>query len=113
MKICIQISDPWDLGEFIGWKPIIGEIISFSQNEEKVLVKLINPIKIIDKTFNYVVYSVKFQSDKIKDLLNGNTLCGSGVGISDSQYYSTNPFANTWRGGGLAFIGSLNLIDEK
>jgi hypothetical protein len=47
MKIRIQLSDPWDLGESIGWRPLVRELRQTTANAhgELALVRLDEPLE--------------------------------------------------------------------
>jgi hypothetical protein len=106
----ISISEPWDLGETLKWKPVLGHLLRTTSDERggRALIELDEPVTYGGSVWRYVVASPRHQGNQVTALLSGRSVLSALVGISDQQAKADNPFETSkWRGGGLAFIGDV------
>ena len=109
MRIVVRISDPWDLGEPIEWKPLEGTLLQIIEDEQggKALIVLDHGVAYRGAEWRYLVASVRHMGDKIAMLQSGKKVFSSMIGISNEQAASAQPLdTGHWRGG-LALIGDI------
>jgi hypothetical protein len=110
----ISISDPWDLGEALQWKPLRGHLLQTASDERggKALIELDEPVSYGGSVWRYVIAAPRHQGNQITELQSGRKVFSALVGISDQQAKADNPFdTSKWRGGGLVFIGDVEPAD--
>jgi hypothetical protein len=107
--IVLKISDPWDLGESLGWQPLPGSIISVNEekNPSAVLVKLDAPFQFRTYDCQFFIASPRHLGDQLDQVARGMPLFCGLTRISTEEARSANPFdLSRWRGG-VAIIGEL------
>lgn len=112
MRISIMLSDPWDLGEALKWRPLRGELLQMTPDDHggKALIELNESISFRDSVFRYVVASPRHKGSEIAELRNGKKVFCAMTGVSDEQAESGAAMdINSWRGG-AAFIGDIQAI---
>ena len=108
VQVSIQISDPWDLGERLGWKEIVGELSLVDLDRNSVLVKLDAPVNGEKEIYPYLVGETRHVGSKITDLSAENDLCCNFTGLTYERSLSADPLdVSWWRGCGLVIIGGL------
>jgi len=109
IRIQISLSDPWELGESLKWKPVLGQIVLDANDlsDGRALVTLDQPIEFRGSKYRFAVAAPRHEGRSIQELLpSGSVLC-SFIGITDEQAMSSDATSiDRWRGG-LAFIGEL------
>lgn len=111
-NVIIIVSDPWDVGEAVEWKPIRGELFETQGSEQsgKALVKFEKPITYQNTAYHYAVVSPRRRENPLAGLVGGNMVSCVLTGIADEQATSDNPLdISKWRGG-LAFEGDVNTV---
>jgi hypothetical protein len=109
--VLLKISDPWELGESLGWEPLSGKIIAVDHDKRPsaVLVKLDKPVRFRNENGEFFVGSPRHVGDQIVDLGKGIPLFCGFTRISPEQAQSDGAFdLSRWRGG-LVIIGELQL----
>jgi len=115
MSITLTLSDPWDLGESLDWKPQTGEILRSSVDDRggRVLIRLDKPIVHREVDYQFVVALPRHDGDRLDTGSLKEKICCSFTGITDEHAESENPLSlDHWRGG-LAFIGDLFASSEE
>ena len=110
-RVSIQISDPWDIGEALCWRPLTGSVIRVIENSGggHALIVLDAPLEFEGITYGYVIASPRHERAFIRQVFLGESVSCGIVGISEEQARSEEPFEKAkWRGG-LALIGSLDV----
>lgn len=110
MRIAISVSDPWDFGEAVGWKPLAGQLLQVVDDDHggKALIMLDDVVTYRGASWHYLVAQIRHQGDKISALQSGKKVLSSMIGISDVQAKSAQSLdTDHWRGG-LAFIGDID-----
>lgn len=113
-RALIRISDPWDFGEALSWRPLEAELRQIVTDSEggRALLKLNEPVEYKKSTWSYVIASPRYQGDSIDALKQGNSLDCTFTAISDGQASSSNPWdLSAWRGG-LAFQADLEPLTK-
>ena len=68
-RVILKISDPWDLGESLGWQSYTAQVLA--EDEEKVLIRLDEPFKYKGQLREYFVASARHQGDSVIQLASG------------------------------------------
>lgn len=106
-RVNVKISDPWDLGEALGWKPLAAEIISIKG--ESALVRLYNPFEFRKTCCQYFVASARYEGDTLANLAAGKPLFCGMTRVSTEQAKSSDPHdLSKWRGG-MAMIATVEV----
>ncbi|NQU40346.1 MAG: hypothetical protein HQ523_10375 [Lentisphaerae bacterium] len=122
--ISLVMSDPWELGESIGWEPLWGLVVKcgvrpsggFGPKREALIIRLAEPLSFKGIRYEYLQGSPRHEVDALADLQKGEDLFCSFVCIPPEQVDSDKPFdLNWWRGGGtitgtVTFAGTANLL---
>lgn len=96
--VLIKISDPWDLGEALGWQPLTARIIKSSGTA--VLIKLEVPFAYKGLECEYFVASARHVGDDASKLFEGAAVFCAMTQISEESAQSQDPFdLSAWRGG--------------
>jgi hypothetical protein len=109
MHIRILISDPWDLGEALSWRPLEGELVRTEDDDHggRGLIYLNDPIEHEGSRYKHVVASPRHEGDTLAGLLAGRSVFCGLIGVSDEDArVDTALDTSGWRGG-LAFIGTV------
>ena len=109
IRVFIAITDPWELGERLGWTRLGGELERTVDDEtgERGLVRLDVPIVQGDRAYRYVVASPRHEGRSLAELVLGKSvLCGI-VGIPDDEARDFEALATKRWGAGVAFIGTI------
>jgi hypothetical protein len=112
MNILISISDPWDLGESLGWQPLRGQLLKVLDTEHggRALIKLDEPVSQRGSVCRYLVASPRHEGNDIASVQAGRKVSSSFICIPDQDAEAADALiTKSWRGGGVAFIGDLEL----
>lgn len=114
VQVSIQISDPWDLGERLEWKELVGELTLVDLDRNSVLVKLDIPVSGEKEIFPYLVASTRHVGSKITDLSAEKNVFCNFTGLTYERSLSADPLDTSWwRGGGLTIIGGLRQMSHR
>jgi hypothetical protein len=109
LPISITVSDPWDVGEAVNWKPIDGELLQLQEADHggKALVRFDHEIVYRGAAYRYAVAAPRLEGGDVAEIEEGKTVGCALTGISQEQARSSDPMdTSKWRGG-LAFIGDI------
>ena len=113
--VTLSIADPWGLGEAIGWRPLQGEVLQFSDDLPggRALVRLDETVEYAGQGWHYIVVSPRHEGSCIASVQNGNPVPVACTGLTDAdaELYGCEG-AGTWRGG-LGFIADLQLTEAS
>jgi hypothetical protein len=110
VRILISLSSPWELGEFMRWRPLRGEILDADENGSRVVIKLDESVDHFGSSFRYLIASPRHQESQISRIEEGKHVSCAFVGVPDKQIESEGRIDTTnWRGG-LGFIGELEQV---
>ena len=108
-RISISVSEPWELGEALKWRPMRGELLQ-SVNDEpggRALVRLEEVIVYRGSVWRYVVASPRHPGKEIAAVQTGDKVLCAFTAVSEQQVEAGDPLeTENWRGG-LAFIGDF------
>jgi len=108
--ITISISDPWDVGEALGWPTLRGVLLAFKHGDEggSALVRLTQPVTFGGVQWHHLIASPRHVCDVIADIETEKGVTCNCIGISDGQAASDQPFdVSWWRGGGFTLRGRI------
>lgn len=109
--VTLKISDPWDLGESLGWQSYTAQVLA--EDEEKILIRLDEPFTYKGQQREYFVAAARHQGDSIAQLAKGKPLFSTM-----SQIYSDgikpDDLLNEegWKVG-IGLIGELEPIGDS
>lgn len=111
MIVELKISDPWDLGEFLGWKSYTAEVLA--ADTEKILIRLHEPFTYKEQTREYFVAAARHQGDMVTQLTRGKPLF-SNISQIDSEGINHDDLLNEqdWKVG-ICLIGELQPVGKK
>lgn len=111
MKVSISLSDPWDLGESLGWALLSGTVLRVIEDENggRALIKLDTPISYRDSQWRYVRATPRFVDVNMLGLKFGVKLPCGLVGVTEEQAetgdsWKTSPYSK------LSFIADVERI---
>lgn len=93
-SVVLKLSDPWELGEVVAWKPLLGMVeaegqrpeSSFGKAGETIILQLEHPFVFGDMEYKYLQGSPRHAGGCLSDLASGKReLCCSFVRIPESQ----------------------------
>lgn len=108
-SVTVKLSDPWDLGEKLNWKPLSAVILSVDNNDspENLILRLTSPFEYKNVECEYFVVSTRHENEQLKDLVRSKSVFCGLTRIPESRLQSTDPFDLGWWRGGPALIGEL------
>src|SRR5699024_5996653 len=102
LQVSIVLSDPWELGEALNWKPLSGELLRMEPGEHggRALIELERSIAYRGSDCRFVVASPRHVGEEIASLQLRKSVVCAFTGISDAQAVSSGiPDTREWRGG--------------
>lgn len=115
LRIQVVLSDPWDLGESCGWKPLYGYLLRLALDAPggRALLKFERPIGHRGATYEFAIAAPRHQGSSLESLKAGESVFCSFLGIAgDVALTDPSLFTKQWRGG-LSFIGDLRAASES
>ena len=107
-NVVLKISEPWDIGEQLGWSALEASVHAVS--DSAVLIKLTHPFSSREVLCEYFVATPRLDGDSVSDLLAGRSVFCALTRVSSEQALSSAPFdLSRWRGG-VALIGSVEQL---
>jgi len=113
-RIQVTLSDPWELGESLHWRPLTGRMKKLAHSEAggAALIVLDEPIRIGEASYSLAMAQPRHEGRSLLELYEGARVFCSFTGVSESDACSQSPLSDeNWRGG-LAFIGELELVAD-
>jgi hypothetical protein len=114
-RIQIRLSEPFDLGEALGWSELPGRIIAADASVDagQVLLRLDDPVRHEGVTCEYVVATPRLDDGDLGTLVRDGSLFCNLTPTSPERARSDDPFDLSWWRGGLACIGEIYLIADQ
>jgi len=110
MRIVISISDPWELGEALEWRPLEGELLRTVDDGDgsQALIRLDEAIYHREWRWRYLIASPRHEGSDIASLQAGGKVFSAFTPIADPDAESGElPATNRLRSG-LGFIGDVS-----
>lgn len=79
-RTLIRISDPWDLGEALSWRPLEAELLQIVRDKDggRALLRLNKPVEYKESAWSYVIASPRYEGASIDVLEQGKMGCAAG-----------------------------------
>lgn len=111
-KITLKLSDPWDLGEQLGWSELEAIIVNVKDDGGvpiSIAIKLVNPFDYKNTSCEYFIASPRHEGTDFTAFFKGQAVFCGLTRISSDQIATVNPFdLSHWRGG-IGLIGEIEL----
>jgi hypothetical protein len=113
--IVIRLSDPWELGEVLGWQELRAVIIDvetatdklYRSQQEMAIVRLDDPFVFRNTSCEYFVASPRHRGSSLSRLASGQSVFCGITQIPEEKAHSRDAFnLSKWRGG-IAAIATL------
>ena len=106
IKVKLQLSDPWKMGEALGWQPFTGLVSDLTG--DSWLVELDEPFDYAGTRYQYMVISARHESKPLTMATSGAVPCNM-IRTAAERAVSDNPCDISWWRGGHAMIGTVSL----
>jgi hypothetical protein len=111
-KVAFGISDPWDLGEQLGWTTLEATVIKVKDEggvSVSLAIKLTDPFVYKDTRCEFFIVSPRLEGNDFSQLDTKQPVFSGFTRVSSDQIISDDTFdLSHWRGG-VALIGSIKL----
>jgi hypothetical protein len=109
MKVTISVSEPWQLGELLGWRSLAGHVITAASDSAggQILIRLDKPLLWGGSNWNYLIGSPRYEGSSVAALNEPSGLISAMVGIPDDQAEGQQPFASRSKTSTGYFIGTI------
>jgi hypothetical protein len=108
MRVKILVSDPWSLGEALGWRPLYGELVRMLDDDRggRCLIELDSPVEHGGYSCSHLIASPRHAAGRVAGLHEGKVVMCGFTGVSrDTADADVDLELRGWRGG-VAFTGS-------
>jgi len=116
-RVSFVVSDPWDFGTRHGDGPHYALIVdkkgSSIPGDDAFLLKLQYPIEEHGVRYNYVIATSRYADKTVASVLDGSKISCAMTLIPDEKLTADDPFDLSWWRGGGAFVGALELANNK
>ena len=107
-EVTLRISDPWDLGESVGWQSYRASVLA--GDKKKVLIRLDEPFVYKGRQREYFVAAARLERDSVTDLAKGKSIFSNMTQIEwDGIDFGDLLNPERWRAG-VSLIGNLDPI---
>ena len=104
MTITLSLSDPWELGEALGWPMLAGTVVH--RRAEAWLVELAQPFTHLGVEYRFLVVSARHADNTLADSASKTIACNI-VRTTPDRASKADPCDLSWWRGGGAMIGSI------
>jgi hypothetical protein len=111
MRVSLTISEPWEIGEAMNWRPMTGELLrtEIIDGRATALLQLDEPIVFEGNSWPYLVAVPRHTGHSLAEIHDGKSVSISMTAITAQQATSVKPCdLSRWRGG-LACIAEVSL----
>jgi hypothetical protein len=105
MTVELRISDPWELGEYLGWRTL--ESLVLREDRDAWLVELVQPFRYHDGEYRYIVVESRHQGTELSQIYGGAEISCNVTVTTAERAKSDQPCDISWWRGGHAMIGSV------
>jgi len=103
MRVVLKLSDPWDMGESLGWPQIAGVVV---KEGESWLIEIDQPFEYGGVEYRFVVVQARHVGKVLNDSVSEDLPCNM-TRIASERAASEDPCDLSWWRGGHAMIGSI------
>ncbi len=104
MKVTLALSDPWIMGEELGWPSIPATVIH--QDGDEWLVEVDQPFEYGGEKYQYLVISHRHVGTYLNQYTSMSVSCNM-TRTTKERVSSASPCDTSWWRGGHAMTGSL------
>jgi hypothetical protein len=104
MKVALCLSDPWEIGEAIGWPTLVGTVVH--RDPKAWLVELDHPFKFAGVEYRFLVASARHEDSSLESSVSKEVSCNL-TRTDPERVTGKNPCDLSWWRGGGAMIGSI------
>lgn len=104
MRVVLQLSDPWDMGEALGWPRMPGRVVL--ESDGSWLVELDDPFRYAGAEYRFVVVSPRHVGVNLGEASRQSVPCNMTRTTSE-RATSDDPCDVSWWRGGRAMVGSV------
>jgi hypothetical protein len=111
-KIVLGISDPWDLGEQLGWPELEAAIVDIKFDDDmliSVIIKLSDPFKYKNLHCEYFIVSPRLEGGSFSQIQSRSGMFSGMTRIPPDQVGADDPFDLSYWRGGVSLIGNIML----
>jgi hypothetical protein len=112
--VVIKLSDPWDLGETLHWKPLraLVFLVDNTTTPSRLILRLTDPFEYKRIPCEYFVATPRHEGGVLTDLLSRKSVFCALTRIPETRLQTEDPFDLAWWRGGPALVGELELDDQ-
>lgn len=112
-RLKIEISDPWEICDILGPGPFYAKVVKSQEKTLSILLEFDVPFENNNKFYKFFSASIRHHGEELKHLMEGRMITLGFLSLSEAQMQAVDPFDTSWwRGGGLSFIGTAQLVKE-
>jgi hypothetical protein len=104
MRVVLRLSDPWELGEALGWPAIRGTVTH--RDDSAWLVEIDKPFTYATAEFRFLVVSQRLQGSPLASATTEAVPCNMTLTTTE-RAFSESPCDLSWWRGGYAMIGTM------
>lgn len=104
MKVAVSLSDPWEMGEALGWPTLTGTVVHRGSNAW--LLELDQPFTFSETQYRFLVASARHHGSSLESSESGEVSCNL-VRTDPGCVTGKDPCDLSWWRGGGAMIGSI------
>ena len=104
MRVVLELSDPWDMGETLGWPKITGTVVA--EQDDSWLVEVDAPFEYSGSQYQYIVISARHVDTSLEGAISTAVSCNM-IRTTSERAVSAAPCDVSWWRGGRAMIGSV------
>lgn len=108
--VAISISDPWEIGEGLGWPVFNGEI-HFEEDSPCGIFHFHNPIRYKQKRYPIAIVHGRHDKFTAKNFDSCQVIPCTAVCIPSEEVAEPMRFVQMWRGHGLTFTGAITPVE--
>ena len=109
MEVLLRLSDPWEVGEELGWPPVPATVIHVEG--EVWLVEINQPFDYEGSNYRYVVISPRHEGASLSQCASQSIPCNM-TKTTTERALSASPCDTSWWRGKHAMIGSIEAAQQ-
>ena len=110
MKVLLTLSDPWEMGDKLGWPEILADVVHRSFGAW--LVEVIEPFRYAGDEYRFLVVSARFEDQSLDSISSESIPCNM-IRTTAERIAGDDPCDVSWWRGGCAMIGSIAAVPEN
>lgn len=107
MKVVIALSDPWEMGEVLGWPRIAGTVRH--SDADCWLVEIDQPFDYANTEYRFIVMRARHMGNPLSNAVSAEIPCNM-TRTTAERASSEAPCDLSWRRGGHAMIGTVEAL---